>query len=346
MQGLVHVRLRHGDIVLETPGDRLIHLMDDAQGCVAVLDRLHDNPDCEQVINLIQGLVLVHHFFVNTEKMLHPPVHMGLDPRVLHMLLDLGHDLLHKGLPIALLLRDLLLQIVIDLRLQVFQRQIVQLVLHLGDTEPLSDGRVDVHGLPGLFLLLLRLHVLESAHIVQAVGQLDQNHADILGHGQEHLPQVLRLDLNLVGRIGQLAQLGDAVHQEGHLVAEFLGDLLRGHDRILHRVVEKARHNGLLVELQVRQNDGNAERMDDIRLSRFAKLPLVGRVSDFVRLLNHADIGRRMIFQHAADELFVKHIRTGKILHGLHILVVAIHFHIPVFDANLHLCHCQHLPLP
>ena len=93
---------------------------------------------------------------------------------------------------------------------------------------------------------------------MQAVGQLNQDDTDILGHGQEHFTQIFRLNLDLIRRIGQLSQLGDAVYQKGHIVAELRRDLFGGHDRILHRVVQKTRHDGLLVQLQVRQDDCHA----------------------------------------------------------------------------------------
>ena len=102
---------------------------------------------------------------------------------------------------------------------------------------------------------------------MQTVGQLNQDDTDILGHGQEHFPQVLSLNLDLVRGIGQLSQLGDAVYQQSHIVAEFRRDLLGGHDRILHRVMQKSCHDGLLVKLQIRQDNGHAQGVNDVRLS-------------------------------------------------------------------------------
>ena len=344
VQGLVHIRLRHGDIVLKPARNRLIHFMNHAQSRITVLDGLYDDADRKEIIDLIQRLVLIHHLLVDAKKMLNTPVHVGLNARVFHMLLYLCHNLLYKGLPIAPLLGNLFLQIIIDLRLQIFQRQVIQLILDLGNTEPLGNGRIDIHRLPGLLLLLLRLHVLKSPHIVKAVGKLYQNHADILCHSQKHLAQVLCLNLDLIRRIGELAQLCDAIHQKGDLIAKFCRNLLLCHHGILYRIVQKARDNGLLIKLQIRQDNGDTERMNDIRLPRLAKLPLMSRRRNLISLLNHADIGRRMILQHAVDQLFVKHIRACKILHGLYIFIIVIYFHIPVFHANLHLCHCQHLP--
>ena len=76
--------------------------------------------------------------------------------------------------------------------------------------------------LQGLVPLLLRRACIPGWRmIVQPVGQLDDDDPDVLGHGHQHFPQVLRL-LLLPGGVGDLAQLGDAVHQQGHLLAELL----------------------------------------------------------------------------------------------------------------------------
>ena len=77
MQRLVHIRLRHGDVVLEPARDRRVHLMDHAEGRVAVLDGLHDDADREEIVDLIQGLALVDHFPVDAEEMLGASADLG-----------------------------------------------------------------------------------------------------------------------------------------------------------------------------------------------------------------------------------------------------------------------------
>ena len=67
---------------------------------------------------------------------------------------------------------------------------------------------------------------LQRAHVVQPVGQLHDDHADVVDHRQQHLADALGLPL--LARIEmQLAQLGDAVHAARHFVAELLLDLLQ-----------------------------------------------------------------------------------------------------------------------
>ena len=120
MKGLVHIWLRHGDVILEPAGDRFIHFMNDTQRRIAVLDRVHDNPHCKQIVYLIQGLILVHHFLINAEEMFDPPGHIRPDTGLDNMGLHLVHDTLDIFFPGTFAKRDLLHQIIVDIRLQIF----------------------------------------------------------------------------------------------------------------------------------------------------------------------------------------------------------------------------------
>ena len=51
-----------------------------------------------------------------------------------------------------------------------------------------------------------------GAHIVQAVGQFDQNHPQIARHGDQQFAEVLGL-LGLGGGQLKVGQLGDTIHQ-------------------------------------------------------------------------------------------------------------------------------------
>ena len=94
---------------------------------------------------------------------------------------------------------------------------------------------------------------------MQSVRQLDQNDPDILGHGKKHLAQVLRLPFQLL-RIPvpvtavvsveiDLLQLRDTIHQKRHVRAKLLLDLLICHDCVFHHIVQKSRHDRLLIQL-------------------------------------------------------------------------------------------------
>ena len=58
---------------------------------------------------------------------------------------------------------------------------------------------------------VLGVVLLHGAHIVEPVGDLDEDHPDIPAHGEEHLAQILHL-LLFHGGVLHPGQLGDPVH--------------------------------------------------------------------------------------------------------------------------------------
>ena len=138
----------------------------------------------------------------------------------------------------------------------------------------MGDGGVDLQGLQGLFpLLLLRLE-LHGPDVVDPVADLDEDHPDVLGHGHEHLPQVLHLLLCL-GGVLHPGQLGDPLHQVGHGVAEAVGHLLMGGLGVLDGVVKEGGHDGVGVQAQLRHQVGHLQGVGDIGGAVLAELALV-----------------------------------------------------------------------
>ena len=66
--------------------------------------------------------------------------------------------------------------------------------------------------------------MFQGAHIVQAIGQFDQDDADVVDHGEHHLAQVFCLLLFAGGEV-DLADLGDAFYDVRDLLAEFFADV-------------------------------------------------------------------------------------------------------------------------
>ena len=116
--------------------------------------------------------------------------------------------------------------------------------------------------------------MFERAHVVQAVGQLDEHDANVVRHREQHLAEIFRL-LFLMALERDLADLRDAVDEMHHvlpeLALEFFG---RGH-RVLKRVMEQCGNDGGHVRLQGRQHTGDRDRMLQIGLARTAPLPFV-----------------------------------------------------------------------
>ena len=101
MQRLIHIRFRHGNIIFKSSRNRRINLMDNSQCRITVFDRIHNDTDCKQVINLIYCLILIDHLLINTEEMLYTSIYICFDPRIFHMHGHFIHNLLDKFLTLC-----------------------------------------------------------------------------------------------------------------------------------------------------------------------------------------------------------------------------------------------------
>ena len=106
---------------------------------------------------------------------------------------------------------------------------------------------------------------------MEAVGELDDDDADIGDHGEEHLADVLGLVIFAVGEL-DLVELGDAFDDVGDLLAEALLDFGGGDVGVFDGVVEQAGGDGGGVHLQLGEDEGDFEGMNDVGFARGALL--------------------------------------------------------------------------
>ena len=101
MKRLIHVRLRHGNIVLEPSGYRLPHGVDDTQHSIALFDGVDDYPYSNKVKDLVKLFVLELHFFVNAVIMFGSSVYVILQIHVIEGFFYLMDDNLDGFLPLS-----------------------------------------------------------------------------------------------------------------------------------------------------------------------------------------------------------------------------------------------------
>ena len=115
---------------------------------------------------------------------------------------------------------------------------------------------------------------MERAHVVQPVGELHQQHPNVVAEREQELAQILGGALVFRLRL-DLRQLGDPVDQPGDVRAEQLVDLFGRGERVLDRVVEDCGDDRLVVELEVGEDPGDFDRMAEIGVARGAHLRAV-----------------------------------------------------------------------
>ena len=155
-------------------------------------------------------------------------------------------------------------------------------------------GRVDVARLLGDLHPALLGQVVERPHVVQPVGQLHQDDADVVDHREQHLAEVLRLPL-FARRKRNGADLGHALDDVGDLGTEQLLDAFDGGQRVFDDVVEEPGRDRHRVELHVGKEVGDRERVDQVGLAGVADLSPVLEGGEDVRPPQQLDVGVRAV---------------------------------------------------
>ena len=246
VQRLVEVELGHRDVVLEAPWDGLPDRVDHADRAVAVLDRVDQHAQRGQVEDLVELLAAAAHLHVDRVEVLGPARDLGAHADLGELVLEKARGVGDVVLAVGAALRHHALDLGVLARMQGREGEVFELPLDAVDAQPMRQRRVDLERLLGLLDLLLLAQVAERAHVVQAVGELDQDDADIFGHRHDHLAVVLGLLLFGRGE-ADLGQLGDAVDEHGDLVAELLPDLFDRGVGVFDHVVQQGAGDGGVV---------------------------------------------------------------------------------------------------
>src|SRR6266487_421216 len=138
----------------------------------------------------------------------------------------------------------------------------------------MRERGIDLQRLSGLLQLLLLAEVFDRPHVVEPVGELDQDHALVPDHRGDHLSVVLGLRLLAALEVDS-RQLGDAFDELRDLVAELRPHLVDLRIRILDHVVQERGGDGLLVLSQLREDLRGAPRVANERFTGAALLSLV-----------------------------------------------------------------------
>ena len=295
VQRLVAVQLANRDVILELARHGLVQAVQGAQGHVTVGKAAHHHAEAVHVQHLRERQVLAAHLFIDVVQGLFAARDVGFEFGHGQGAFHRFHDLVDHFAPVAARRLDGFRQGAVAHRVQVRERQVLQLVVNIVQAEAVRDRHIHFHGLAGDAAFFCRRHEVQRAHIVQAVGQFDQNHAHVGRHRQQHLAEVFRLRFDLALEF-DLFQLRQAVDQVRHGRAEafdqfFLLDVL-----VFHDVMQQGGHDGLRVEFPVGADFGDGDRMRDIRLARAAHLPQVHFVGEAVGFLDFFQVGGGKIF--------------------------------------------------
>ena len=193
--------------------------MYNAQSAIAVGNAVYQHANGEQIVNLAQFFMVTLHFFVNAVKILRTSLNFAFNMLLVQMFLNFRHSVVNHGFPFAAFYFNLFHKVIVNLRLHITEGQIFKFPFNCVNAKAVRQRRVNFHRLARNGMLLVHRHILHGAHIVQAVGQLNHNNADILCHGKEHFAVIFNL-LVLFADVFYFTQLGNTVNKVGNLSAK------------------------------------------------------------------------------------------------------------------------------
>ena len=289
VQRLVAVVLGNGDEILEALRHRLVERVQDAQCQIAIGIARHDDAETEDVIQLGKALLLAVHLAVDGEDGFLARLDAGLEAGGGKGVLDVLLHFLHQMATTAARVADGLGQCFVAPGVQILEGQVFQFAVGAVQAQAVGNGSVDFQCFGGDAALRVGLHVRHGAHVVRAVGQLDQDDAHVGGHGQQHLAEGLGLVFLPAAEL-QLVQFGEAVHQFRHRGAELLRQFFLGDAAVLHGVVQQRGHQGRGVEFPFGTLRSNRNRVRDVRFAALARLAQVRLVCQLVGRAHARDL--------------------------------------------------------
>ncbi|EKD60839.1 MAG: hypothetical protein ACD_54C00527G0001 [uncultured bacterium] len=317
MDRAIAVGFRLAQVILEPPRHRPPALVDHAQNAVTIGDRGADDAETVDVGQPRKRQILFLHLAPDRVGFLGAAINIGVDLHLFQLGADIGGDLMHHITRFALQGEEAADDGIARLGVEHAERKVFQFFAHPLHTHATRQRRIDFHGFARLLRLLFRPHRLDGAHVVQPVGQLDQNHPQVFRHCHEQFAEVFRL-LRFGRRQLQIGQLGDAIDQFSHLFAEQFRNLGIGGLGVFDGVMQQRGDDGGIIQLLFGQNGRNRHGMRKIRLARLAKLPFVHRVAIGIGAADQVSIATRIVILDKGDEVFnVDHHRPTRLFSGL-----------------------------
>ena len=172
--------------------------MDNAECLIAFGDVADDDAETENIGELLEADRLALHLAPDRIGALAPARDFGADAAVGKLL---GELLLDLGDPAAGSRRQRFQPLgenLVGVRVELAEGQVFQLFAHLLHAHAAGQRRVDFERLVGGAAAQLGRLIGERAHVVQTIGELDQQYPHVVSDRQEKLAQVFGL-LGLAG---------------------------------------------------------------------------------------------------------------------------------------------------
>ena len=106
------------------------------------------------------------------------------------------------------------------------EAQVFKLHFQAVDAETVRNRCVDIECFTRDTSLLVGRHRAQRLHVVQTVGELHENDANVFDHREHHLTKAFSLRFGTTAEF-YLVQLADTVDKQSDFAAESLGDIIK-----------------------------------------------------------------------------------------------------------------------
>ena len=162
--------------------------------------------------------------------------------------------------------------LLVPLRIEVLERKVFEFELDGVHAKPVRQWGEDLECLARLRFALCLRHSGECSHVVQPVGQLDDENADVARHGDHHLANRLS---RACFAVFHLVEFRHAIDKMPYFLAEVLGQLLQRVRGVLDSVVQQCGDDRRRRHAEIGENAGNSQWVGDVGLATAPRLPLV-----------------------------------------------------------------------
>ncbi len=330
VEGLVAVGLLVVHPVAQAVGMGLVYGAGDVVDFEAFVRFVHAfrhfeyDADGQDVVDLLEGDMLRLHLRPDAVGFLDARLYFVLDACLVELLPDGGRELVEDACQVLADALQLVLDRLVFLGVLVAETEFLELLLHFVQAESVCQGSVDVERLARNLVLFAGQLAAQGAHVMQSVGNLNQDDSDVFAHGEQQLLEALRLDRCLVAE-DAARNLGQSVYDLRYLRAEDVGDVLDRIVRILDYIVQERRADACAAQADVLAGNlchGNG--VHDVWLARKSTDTLVrflceveGLVDDFgVLAMVRCQIGVYQMLIGFGNHPFIFHFTKVNVFHS------------------------------
>ena len=187
---MVTIPLRGGEPVAQAIGAVAVDLRDgrvDVPAAVLLwvpILTIKDDTHGKEVIDLLKGNPLNLHLTPDREASLDTRLHLVAEAHRVKACLQWCSEAMEEILTTSFTLLHLALDLCVGIGMLVAEAEVLQLGLNGEEPEAVSQRRVEEGGFTCDLKLLVGLHRAECAHVVQAVGDLDEDYTGIITDSQ------------------------------------------------------------------------------------------------------------------------------------------------------------------